>query len=760
MSTLRPEFHTNLVSKMQEDILYQHRYLYYFLSKIDSWDDELTPPVEPSISKANDIDISDNILFMGRVGPTDASIAIPRYDWIVNTVYTQWDCSKDMSNQMFFCVNDEFNVYKCLDNNLGAPSTVQPTGTSLEPFKTDDGYLWKFMYSIPLFKRRKFVSTQYIPVQKALTDAFLNKGAIESAIVNSGGSGYIDTPQTTIELSGTTTGSGAIVAIESVNRFGSITSIRIINAGTGYTLGSKLTIQSVLGRGAVIEPINTNGRLTGFNIINGGFNYKLTDEVNITVGGGVLIPVVSRLTGSILDVIIQDPGVGYTASPVAIVTQFGTTGTGKFGNSTAILRTIVNSGKIDHVIIDDPGINYPSDSATSIVIQGDGTGASIVPIISNGSIVGATIESTGENYTYARLLVIGSGEGASLSSILAGSDTTSIQSTVEQTAIPGSIYVIEVTEPGEGYSYTKVNISGDGQGATAYAKVINGKIDSIIMNTIGSNYLTASVTITSSSGSGATAVPVIQNGSIVSINVTNGGSGYRLPSVIVTGDGTGCSATPVVSETGSIERVFVETFGSDYSIAKITFDDPIRPEPSDLVNAQAYAILSPPGGHGSDAPKELNGNTICIFSALRDESKLIATKQDYRQYGLIEDPLDLFTKKKISSRSDIIVFKVVVGGSIENLNVDDELLCNNKRYRIVSIDSNNTLSVMQISFVYQLPSGNFVSASNESMIYPIISVEGTPTIDKYSGNLLYVTNKTPFTTTETQSIAIRTYLTL
>lgn len=759
MSTLRPEFHTNLVSKMQEDILYQRRYLYYFLSKIEPWGNELEPPVESPISNANDIIIRNNILFMGRVGPTDASIVIPRYDWTSGTVFEQWDYSKDMSGKKFFCVNDEFNVYKCLNNNLGNASTVKPAGTSLEPFRTDDGYLWKFMYSIPLFKRRKFVSTQYIPVQKALTDTFLNKGAIENVVVNSGGSGYVDTPQTRIELSGTTTGSGALATIGSVNRFGSITSINIINAGSGYTLGSRLLITSDLGRGAIIEPINTNGRLTGFNIIDGGFNYKLTDTISIVVGGGVLIPVVSRSTGSILDVIIQDAGVGYTTAPVAIVTQFGTSGAGKFGNSTAILRTIVNSGKIDHVIIDDPGINYPSDSATSIVVQGDGTGASIVPIISNGSIVGATVESTGENYTYARLLVIGSGEGASLSSILAGSDTTSIQSTVEQTAIPGSIYAIEITEPGEGYSYTKVNITGNGQGATAYAKVIDGKVDSIIMNTVGSNYLTAAVSIVSSSGLGATAAAVIQNGSIIGINVTNGGSGYRLPSVEIIGDGNGCSAIPVVSEMGSIERVFVETFGSDYSIANVTFNDPVRPDPSELTNAQAYAIMSPPGGHGLDAPKELNGNTICIFSALRDESKLIATKQEYRQYGLIEDPLDLFTKNKVSNQSDIIVFKVVVGGSIQSLSADDELLCNNKRYRIVSID-NNVLNVMQISHIYQLPSGNFVSASNQSAIYPIISVEDTPTIDKYSGNLLYVTNKAPFTTTETQSIAIRTYLTL
>lgn len=760
MSALRPEFHTNLVSKMQEDILYQHRQLYYFLGRIDEWEDfDNVPAEESSASKANDIKIRDGIIFIGRVGPTDTSLVVPRYDWVNGAVFAQWDCSKDLTGEIFYCVTDEFNVYKCLNNNLGSPSTVKPTGTSLEPFKTDDGYIWKFVYSIPLFKRRKFVSTQFIPVQTALTDSFLNKGSIERVIVANGGSGYINAPQTSIQLSGSTTGSGALVRIGSVNRFGTITSIQIISQGINYNLGSRLIIKSDLGQGAIIEPINTAGRLTGFNIINGGFNYKLTDEAMIVVGGGVLTPVVSRTTGSILDVNIEDPGIGYTSNPVAVVTQFGSAGSGKFGNTTAIVRPVVKDGKIDHVIIEDPGINYPSDSATSIVIQGDGQGAHLIPIISNGSIVGITIESVGENYTYAKLVVIGSGEGAELSTVLGGSDITSIQSTVEQTAVPGTIHTIEVTNGGSGYSYTKINIVGDGDGATAYAKVSDGKITDIIMNTIGSGYTSAYVDITSSSGVGAIATAIIQAGSIVSINIVNQGSGYKLPTVQITGDGDGCTAVPVVNANGVIERVFVESFGSGYTNVSIGFNDPIRPEPSAYINAEAYAILSPPGGHGSNAPTELNANTICIYSALRDEAGLIATNQDYRQYGLMEGVVNLFDKRKISSQSELITFKVLIGGFVENISVDDELLCKNKRYRVISIDG-TTLTVTQMSCIYELPSDEFVDINNPSEIYPIVSVQETPIVDKYSGNLLYVTNKPPFTTTETQSIAIRTYLTL
>ena len=47
------------------------------------------------------------------------------------------------------CVmTDEFYVYQCLHNNNGAASTVKPTGTSPNPFKTSDGYIWKLLYTL------------------------------------------------------------------------------------------------------------------------------------------------------------------------------------------------------------------------------------------------------------------------------------------------------------------------------------------------------------------------------------------------------------------------------------------------------------------------------------------------------------------------------------------------------------------------------------------------------------------------------------
>ena len=69
----------------------------------------------------------------------------------------------------FYVVTDEYNVYKCLDNNNNARSTVKPTGTALDPFETSDGYIWKFMYNIPINLRNKFYTDDHIPVVSALT---------------------------------------------------------------------------------------------------------------------------------------------------------------------------------------------------------------------------------------------------------------------------------------------------------------------------------------------------------------------------------------------------------------------------------------------------------------------------------------------------------------------------------------------------------------------------------------------------------------
>lgn len=85
---------------------------------------------------------------------------------------------------------------------------------------------------------------------------------------------------------------------------------------------------------------------------------------------------------------------------------------------------------------------------------------------------------------------------------------------------------VDVTDPGYGYTTTPtVTIVGDGTGATAKAKIVNGKVASISVVERGINYTTATAVITGGNGFGAAATVNLEfrNGTLRSFYVkTNG----------------------------------------------------------------------------------------------------------------------------------------------------------------------------------------------------------------------------------------------
>lgn len=604
MSTIRPEFHGSLLSQVFNDIVSQRSNYFYFLGKVEPWANESAPPVSPNDTELDDVQIRDGMVYLKKVNAIDVSPVTTSYSWESGTVFTQWDHTQVMKGQPFYCVTDDYNVYKCLDNNNGAPSTIKPAGTSLTPTRLADGYLWKYMYNIPAFKRTKFLSRNRMPVQKALTDSFYNKGAVEEVNVINGGSGYTDVQMTSIVIADTT-GSGAVL-IPSISR--------------------------------------ETGEITKVNIISGGENYT---------------------------------------NPELSLLQYPETGTGKYGNATAILKAVVFNGEIVNVTIEDPGVDYPADTETTIVVQGDGTGAQFTPVIYNGSIVDVIVDNPGINYSYIDLEVVGVGTGAVLEGVLATSDFVSDQSLVEQTAIKGAIHNVKVTNGGTNYSSsTTVQITGDGVGATAVAEIAGG----------------------------------------------------------------------------AIQKVTITSPGSGYTRATITFVDPARPTPNNFVTAQAYAILPPIMGHGFDAVKELYADTLLVFTLIREDRELILLEQDYRQFGLIENPLELITNRRITTPTNFVTIIVTVADPT-GLVPDAIVVSNNKRYRVVDVDGSRVY-LQQLSSIFAQPSGTLTLEDSPFTQYTVSRIDFVTNVNKYSGNLLYVTNNPSFATSEDQAIAIRTYIKL
>lgn len=494
-NTIRKGFHSEISNLLTSDIRYKRANYYYFLGKIEPWGNPDLAPTDYEIDSEQENNIvRSNSLFMKKISPNDISEVVTKYDWISGTVFAQWDNTLDMSGLNFYCLTVDNTVYKCLDNVNGSPSTIKPTGNSYGVIKTSDGYLWKYMYTIPSFKRSRFSSSLYMPVQRALSNTFYNKGGINEVIINSPGINYSDAQLTTIKVTGTTTGSGAIGTI-TVGAGGAITGANITNGGSGYTSGVNLSITSSLGVQGSISAVIVSGVVTGITIISAGVGYVGGDSIVFTVGGAILIPMVSRINGSITSVKIINAGIGYVSPPT--LTVIGTGGTGEYGNSTAIITSVMYQGKIVIVNLTDPGLNYPFDNSTTILVQGTGTGAQFTPVVFGGSVVGVIVENPGTGYTSISLTVLGTGTGANISPVFQFSDFVSDQSIIEQTTIPGAIYSIKPVINGNNYTATTVvTIVGDGTGCTVLPVIVSGSIVSFNITSYGSGYSYANVVIT------------------------------------------------------------------------------------------------------------------------------------------------------------------------------------------------------------------------------------------------------------------------
>ena len=107
---------------------------------------------------------------------------------------------------------------------------------------------------------------------------------------------------------------------------------------------------------------------------------------------------------------------------------------------------------------------------------------------------------------------------------------------------------------------------GDGSGAAEIADGLvrpiigpgtNGVVDSVVLDSGGSGYTTASVSFSSGGGSGAAAEVTIVDGVVTDIQLMSGGSGYTTaPVVQITGDGYGASASATISTSALYEKQF------------------------------------------------------------------------------------------------------------------------------------------------------------------------------------------------------------
>tara|TARA_Y100001937_G_scaffold76632_1_gene104054 strand:- start:345 stop:1904 length:1560 start_codon:yes stop_codon:yes gene_type:complete len=264
--------------------------------RTSTWNTSTPNPVD-NINRNNHI--GDTSLFGKRVTGKNVRRLIRKVDWTQGTRYEMYrhdysinspspvTQSARLYDSRYYVINENFNVYICIDNGssgintTGNASQDQPTFTDLEPSRageSGDGYVWKYLYTVSPSDIIKFDSTEFIAVPNDWTttndatiqsvrengDSDLNNNQIKKVYIDNQGNGYSGGVGQEFNILGD--GTGGKVVIDVVG--GKITNAVVSSGGKGYTYGivDLGTINANTSVKAKLIPIIPPSKGHGFNV--------------------------------------------------------------------------------------------------------------------------------------------------------------------------------------------------------------------------------------------------------------------------------------------------------------------------------------------------------------------------------------------------------------------------------------------------------------------------------------------------------------
>jgi len=265
-------------------------------------------PLTPVDSIQEEFYVFDDMIAAKKVTSSSVSFVIPRRNWTTGTTYDYYrhdygnrvtgttttqtanSGATNLFDATFYVLSSANHVYKVLDNNSNAASTVEPTGTSTSVLTTADGYKWKYMYSLSASQQVNFLSTDFMAVA---TDGTVSGAAVDGAVrivkIKSAGTGGTNGTHTGVAIRGD--GSSGTVSVTVSG--GVVTAVTVTNVGSGYTFAyirnSDIVAAGATGlTGAELDVIIEPKGGHGFNAVTelGGFfvmlnvNFEASESAN------------------------------------------------------------------------------------------------------------------------------------------------------------------------------------------------------------------------------------------------------------------------------------------------------------------------------------------------------------------------------------------------------------------------------------------------------------------------------------------------
>ena len=260
--------------------------IYCFLSRVDPWASDTNPP-QPTQDQKYLKSVYANIFVAKQITANDIALVIQRNDWTTGNIYDYYRDDVDMFATdpngylvLNFYIRNRYNqVFKCLWNNNGQPSTYEPVfqpgtyGTN-GIYQNIDGYKWKYMYTIDPGSKRTFMDSNWMPVPVDLVQGQAYSGQTLDPIENGAGWGDIEV-------------------------------INILNGGSGYDPANSVITISIVGDGygANGSAVVSNGAITDIVVTNTGYDYNYANVVisSASGSGAVAIAPVSPIGGHAYD---------------------------------------------------------------------------------------------------------------------------------------------------------------------------------------------------------------------------------------------------------------------------------------------------------------------------------------------------------------------------------------------------------------------------------------------------------------------------
>lgn len=233
-------------------------------------------------------------------------------------------------------------------------------------------------------------------------------------------------------------------------------------------------------------------------------------------------------------------------------------------------------------------------------------------------------------------------------------------------------------------------------------------------------------------------------GAIDIIKITNAGSNYTANdiAITITGDGRDANAFALINTTSNtVSSIVVDNRGTGYTYANVTLTSSLGS------GAIARAVMSPPGGHGSDALNELGGNYIIMNVQLRNsEGGVLTIQNDYRQIAVVDSPLVYGTANVMSNTVvDQLMSITLNGSSIEY--VEDEIVyqgatLDTYTFKGVVTEWDSPNNIIKLSRTEGTPGSQLLTGATSTASRYVSLVE-YPDMEPYSGKILYMDNIVP-----------------